>query len=112
MSEVCPEGLEDCAEYCSNTQIDPFNCGACGNECAEGDYCSDGGCGAQCDDPQLERCGGTCTDTGADPDNCGECGNVCTLDEECFAGDCRCLGGGQLCGGACCTGSCIGEVCQ
>jgi hypothetical protein len=41
----CDGFPDQCGMSCTDTQIDPLNCGECGNECDEGDPCNDGDCG-------------------------------------------------------------------
>jgi len=37
-------GLDVCNEKCTDTSIDPLNCGACGNICPANAICIDGSC--------------------------------------------------------------------
>ena len=70
-----PGGGDGCE---TNPSADPMNCGACGNVCDPGRFCSHGTCLCQ---PGAERCGTqknpTCFFLDTDPDNCGGCGRVC-----------------------------------
>jgi hypothetical protein len=59
-----------------DVELDPANCGACGNVCAPGVHCIQGKCG--CPQGMLE-CGGTCIDPASNRDHCGACGNACVL---------------------------------
>ncbi|AKV01073.1 hypothetical protein AKJ09_07736 [Labilithrix luteola] len=68
----CNKFIEDGCEVSLST--DPKNCGACGNECADGVRCIDGKCGC---DPGMVDCNGACIDVRHDDNNCGACGNVC-----------------------------------
>src|SRR5262249_51808173 len=90
-----------------NLNIDPNNCGACGNSCnttiggscqagtctipcgnhtncsnvcvaTSSDNNNCGGCGVPCNSGNVPTCcGGGCADLDSDPNNCGFCGNVC-----------------------------------
>jgi len=104
---ACNTGLSDCddasANGCeSNKQIDPQNCGTCGNICAAPlnmtSQCVAGECTApvcasdwaDCDqDGGVDGCE---TPVANDPDNCGSCGNVCADGpngmRDCTAGKC------------------------
>ncbi len=53
-----------------NLEIDPLNCGACGNACAANEICL----GGACDPCGFEACNNTCVDLNTDPNNCGACG--------------------------------------
>jgi hypothetical protein len=70
---------------CADTKSENNNCGACGNQCLNGQICRNGTCG--CSDG-LTLCNGYCVDTDTDPDNCGTCGHVCAANEECTGGSC------------------------
>ncbi|KAG4418276.1 hypothetical protein IFR04_008552 [Cadophora malorum] len=43
-ASVCPVGNTKCGTSCLNLQVDPKNCGACGNACAFGTTCQSGAC--------------------------------------------------------------------
>jgi hypothetical protein len=91
---------------------DSLNCGACGNVCTGGKFCSNGQC--TCPSGTVD-CGGTCTNTSTDANNCGTCGHVClpvtiqpipggpsnTIPQICSAGIC-CPDGQYNSGGMCC----------
>ncbi len=47
----CPFG--ECAGQCVNTQIDPMNCGVCGNMCMTDERCEGGMCVSMCS-PGME----------------------------------------------------------
>jgi hypothetical protein len=106
------EDHEVCDGRCTNLMVDPTNCGACGNVCAEGQVCEGGACidGGQggCDEG-LTDCDGTCVDLGSDHANCGGCGQACGAFQACQGGTCTDVGGGAgscqagqtLCNGAC-----------
>jgi hypothetical protein len=40
----CPGTLLECNGVCADTQVDPANCGGCGNPCEAGEVCSAGTC--------------------------------------------------------------------
>ncbi|MBO6938033.1 MAG: hypothetical protein JJ863_23900 [Deltaproteobacteria bacterium] len=86
---ACNLGESCCDATCVDVDIEPGNCGACGNACADGEVCSAGSCGPDCDDG-LTLCSGLCLDLSNDPNNCGSCGNVCAtgicIDGECAIG--------------------------
>jgi hypothetical protein len=88
-------GPEDrcCRGVCTNVSFDRFNCGACRNECAEGeDCCGSAGCVA--------------LDT---HEHCGGCFSGCHEAEICVNGTCQCPDSGQtLCANVCCPqGHCV-----
>ena len=97
---------------CSDLASDPWNCGACFNECGRaGPYeyaaCNNGRCEYHCESGAV-RCDGTCTHLDWDQNNCGACGNVC--DEAgpneyswCDNGNCEyeCYEGAGYCNGIC-----------
>ena len=109
--EGCPEGFEVCSGACSRTSIDPTNCGACGNACADGEVCGLGQCLFECGE-NLTNCGGSCLDLQTEADNCGACGNACVAgaNEEaptCTDGMCSaptCTAGFDDCDGLTATG--------
>ena len=99
-------------------QNDPDNCGAVGNECADGEVCRMGRC--ECDPAcgaGLTCCAGQCIDLMNDVDNCGACGGACgPTADGCMAGSCRC-GATAECAGVnpkslgslCCSGTCSAQ---
>ncbi|MEI8256980.1 MAG: hypothetical protein WCJ30_15005, partial [Deltaproteobacteria bacterium] len=91
-----------CGGMCSNTAVDPSNCGSCGHACAAGETCATGTCGLVCAGGAT-LCGSACTNTLVDRANCGTCGHACAAGETCVAGACglSCVGGTTLCGSAC-----------
>jgi hypothetical protein len=83
----CAPGFADCDHVVGNgcevaTDIDPANCGGCGQACGFGETCSGGVClgscggGVACTGAQS-CCGSQCKDTENDPLNCGGCGVAC-----------------------------------
>jgi len=64
----CPDGWTLCGTDCVKTDIDPANCGECGNACASSEECSSGECILSCD-PGLINCEGTCVDLSGDENN-------------------------------------------
>ncbi|MBI4704240.1 MAG: hypothetical protein HY744_24280 [Deltaproteobacteria bacterium] len=98
----CPKGLTDCNGTCVATDLDPANCGKCGNACDKGEICSSGKCAFECGGGTTE-CGGACIDTNLDPKNCGDCDVGCAPGEVCSAGKCglQCVGGTTKCGNEC-----------
>jgi hypothetical protein len=77
---VCDETI--CEGQCVNLDLDPNNCGECGNTCSELFFCCGGQCRSRLNDDEL---------------NCGACGRVCTGDKpRCCRG--RCIGRTEVCG--------------
>ncbi len=109
-------GCPGLGSICSDTQIDPLNCGGCGNVCTGGTDCVAGVCtcppGGACTVCPAGRqvCAGTCTDITTDPQNCGVCGVACGPGQTCQSGS----GGAPTCGCAVNETSCPsgpGNVC-
>jgi Stigma-specific protein, Stig1 len=90
----CCDSPEDlcCNGVCTNIVFDRNNCGACGNQCAEGEDC----------------CGGRCVPLNT-TENCGCCGCGCLEAEICVNGSCQCPEPGQtVCANVCCPeGHCV-----
>ncbi len=106
----CPPPLTRCGPACVNTIVDSQNCGACGNECADGQICDAGVCfidsacaDVSCPDGQICRdgacvdepyCGdgvvqpelGEECDLGPDNGLTDECGADCLLPSTCGDG--------------------------
>jgi hypothetical protein len=79
-----------CSGRCTDTAIDPLNCGACGVPCGAHETCAASTCVCA-----LTTCatdaGAVCVDTSTDPGNCGKCGNTCP-------------------NGVCSNGTCVGPT--
>jgi hypothetical protein len=80
---------------CTDTQIDPLNCGGCGQACPIGYGCQSGHCvcpssSVVCGVPDSGMV--SCVDTSSDPKNCGGCGIVCnstgSIESLCASGKC------------------------
>ncbi|MBI4704358.1 MAG: hypothetical protein HY744_24910, partial [Deltaproteobacteria bacterium] len=99
---VCLGGTAKCSGKCVDTQLDPTNCGGCGNACGPGQICASGVCALVCAGGTT-KCGGKCVDTQLDPANCGGCGQACGPGEICTGGKSEAFCGGGLtkCGGKC-----------
>lgn len=102
--DACGPGAVLCDATCTSTELDPNNCGQCGNACADGEACQSGSCVFECNGGATD-CNGSCVDMQNDPANCGECGNACDAAQEvCSAGQCvASCGSGALtrCGESC-----------
>jgi hypothetical protein len=77
---TCDETI--CGDQCVDLDVDPNNCGECGNACNQLSFCCGGQCRSRLND---------------DESNCGACGRVCTIDNpRCCRG--RCIGRTEVCG--------------
>jgi hypothetical protein len=103
ISLPCPALASRCGSACVDLNADAYNCGACGNRCAAGEYCSAGACASICG-ARRSFCDGTCVDTQGDAYNCGACGNRCAAGQYCADGACA-----QVCGTrqTYCDGACV-----
>ena len=96
----CPQGEVGCDGACVALASDARNCGACGNACGPGFYCSEGACTCA---PGTSECAGRCADLSSDPAACGSCEVACGPAEVCSLGGCAgtCDGGLADCDRAC-----------
>jgi hypothetical protein len=107
----CNNGETVCNGECTDTQMDPGNCGSCGHVCPVGpdgmDPCINGFCEhAGVPDAGVEDGGGT--DTCSTTNFCA-CMNFCVSTCQCGDGGCPLT---QVCEGALCPNSCpSGEAC-
>jgi hypothetical protein len=87
--------------FCTDTDTDETNCGACGTTCAADRQCTGGAC--QCFGAKPNECSGACTNTQSDVNNCGVCGNACEAGMLCMSGACvaNCTGGTTNCDNSC-----------
>ena len=99
--DECP-GATLCDGTCVNIEIDPSNCGACGDACADGNICVDGQCGLVCYGGTT-LCADACVDTTSNSDHCGACDSACPVGEVCSESQCglNCVGGTTNCDGVC-----------
>lgn len=87
-----------CQGTCTAVNDDVDNCGACGNQCNQGEICQDGNCVCEaitCSFLLL------CTTLENTPDACGSCDVSCDDDQTCVADVCQCRAGLTLCAGQC-----------
>ena len=102
--ESCGGGDTACFGSCVDTDMDPANCGTCGNNCGIG-FCNMGSCDCSSAGSRPGFCPDFgCVDLDFDLSNCGTCGNVCAPSETCERGVCgpNCGGGSaRFCDGAC-----------
>jgi hypothetical protein len=82
-----------CSGHWVNTNIDPLNCGSCGNVCSRsGNGSCQGGICQPCESSygfNWVSCGSTCVDLSYDRNNCNGCGGVCGSSQTCFEGTCE-----------------------
>ena len=104
-----PPGPGGSQQRCVNGgfNIDPMNCGSCGNECGPGSMCLNGQC--LCPPPTVACTPGgpgtvglnTCANLLTDPLNCGTCGTACASGATCAGGVCQCPPGLTACPHGC-----------
>ncbi len=68
---TCP-GTVCAGGGCTNTKVDPRNCGMCGKRCNDAEYCSDGTCRCR---PGAISCFSTCVEVNAS--RCTACATSC-----------------------------------
>src|SRR5690606_28893134 len=100
---TCTVGLAECGGVCTDTMVDPGNCGSCGTVCTGRLTCQAGVCVASssgCPEGQ-EMCGGVCRGVMDDPANCGAWDAACdTANPFCSQGACTAAcGSGEMAGG-------------
>jgi hypothetical protein len=66
--ESCDDGQNDCDGSCVTLDIDPGNCGGCGNRCDFGEQCTAGKCEAA--DPPPEVITASCTEAFVEDESC------------------------------------------
>jgi Glycosyl hydrolase family 12 len=92
VQNACPAGQQTCNGVCKALSSDPQNCGACGNACGAGLFCSLSACSATCAQG-LTACGAACENLASSPTHCGACNNPCASGV-CNGGVCS-VGGGS-----------------
>ncbi|KAM7195039.1 hypothetical protein V8F33_006908 [Rhypophila sp. PSN 637] len=75
------ERVPECVDF----QIDPDNCGACGQICDPSSLCVNGEC--VCEEGYVE-CDGECVES--DNYNCGKRGRECKDTSQCLNNECKC----------------------
>ncbi len=90
----CDAGpLTVCNGACVDVSSDRFNCGSCGNACAQNQLCSESFC-TTCPGKSEVACGTSgaafCADLSSDTTNCGSCGNACSHGSLCSNSTCVC----------------------
>ena len=122
---ACARNADRCEDYCTDIDVDVYNCGRCGNECPIDIACQARRCG-ECESDWWfgEPCNGACVVcdgmadvaeaegfdrvcalTTMDRWNCGRCGNECVEPTECQNGQCDCLF--EWWNNAECNGACV-----
>jgi hypothetical protein len=81
---TCPVPDGGCG-FCADVTQDSNNCGGCGIQCGQNEYCvpqgSNGACvcdTAAAGGADLVQCGNVCVHSSSDPLNCGNCGIQCS----------------------------------
>jgi hypothetical protein len=77
-----------CGGACVDLQVDPANCGVCGDACPPGILCSLGSCWCECPAGMIVCGDCTCLNPATDPSNCGACGVACGPNGACVGGAC------------------------
>jgi hypothetical protein len=103
-SDTCPSPNKSCGTFCTNTALDPANCGSCGTTCTGGVACANGNCAGQ-----TISCN-TAADCPAEPN---------TTSPTCISNKCgyaACTVGFNDCdqnitNGCECVGGCLGSAC-
>jgi len=96
----CTSPEVDCGGTCADTMTDAEHCGGCGNACAQGGFCVNAECRADCG--TLLECGNVCADILVDPLHCGGCNNACGTMAVCTGGNCvACASTELICNGVC-----------
>jgi hypothetical protein len=96
-----------CSDGCHDTQVDPSNCGKCGNVCPAGDYCSGGSCMGTSSDggpPDSGAC--LACEQQAEMGACSSETNACFADASCtgfLMCVSKCAAGDTACRSACAT---------
>jgi hypothetical protein len=111
---ACKSGFTDCNGKCKDLTTNKNHCGACNNDCGDGEFCCSGACIAACAGGETccngacctcpignEPCGDTCCppfetccdgvcvdEVHSNPDHCGTCGNICDEPRCCSNGRC------------------------
>lgn len=99
----CTARQTECDDACTNTHSDPDHCGACGQECDNGQGCFNGACQRFGCAPGQVECDDQCVDLQRDAENCGDCGEACDAGMVCSNGACQtsCPDGQLACDGGC-----------
>jgi hypothetical protein len=91
LCQACEPYETRCGNLCREIKTDRFNCGACGNACADDQICENSACKA-CPAGRT-RCDNACRDLQTDRFHCGACNHLCAFDKVCQNGQCVADGG-------------------